>query len=323
MLQTRSVPLGRFSGIKALNQSMRLTDIRRAARRLGFKKPLKWFYYYGSCLQDFEVDREAPTVYYCIDRFSEPEETELTKQADFVVVTNRQIFREKRLLNARCAHVANGCDVAGFVEPQPLPEDLLAIPTPRVGVVAVSTHQIAYAWLADLAERFPGTSLVLIGPFATGGSGPASADLPHLARLKNASNVFFLGFKDPERVPAYIQGLTVGLIPYKDSEFNRSRDPDKLYQYLAAGKPVVSFPIDSLAEVPPGVFFVTNSDEFARYVTTAQDSTEDGSVAARVAVGASSDYSARLEELRVALQDTVLLPPGTPRHDSMKQRPRA
>ena len=53
-------------------------------------------------------------------------------------------------------------------------------------------------------------------------------------------NVFILGTKEREQLPAYAQMFDVALIPFKISTMTDSIDPVKLYEYFSLGKPVVA-----------------------------------------------------------------------------------
>ena len=66
-------------------------------------------------------------------------------------------------------------------------------------------------------------------------------------RMRPASpalaNVHFLGRRAPETIPAYLRNADVGLIPFRSSRLESliaRVNPLKLYEYLAAGLPVVS-----------------------------------------------------------------------------------
>jgi glycosyltransferase involved in cell wall biosynthesis len=53
-------------------------------------------------------------------------------------------------------------------------------------------------------------------------------------------NVFHLGAKPYERLGAYIAAMDVCVIPLKMNDLMRSADPNKLYEYAACGRPIVT-----------------------------------------------------------------------------------
>jgi glycosyltransferase involved in cell wall biosynthesis len=66
--------------------------------------------------------------------------------------------------------------------------------------------------------------------------------------LQALPNVFFLGQKAYLDLPAYLSCFAVCCLYYKTKlEFNRFRNPKKLLEYLATGRPVVSVDIPEVS----------------------------------------------------------------------------
>jgi glycosyltransferase involved in cell wall biosynthesis len=87
--------------------------------------------------------------------------------------------------------------------------------------------------------------MVLVGPVESNAEAA-------LARLTQLPNVFHLGRKPQATMPAYISGFDVCLNPFKRSRVADSVNPLKVYEYLAAGKPVVSTPMEALRREDAG-----------------------------------------------------------------------
>jgi hypothetical protein len=69
-----------------------------------------------------------------------------------------------------------------------------------------------------------------------------------LAALKALPNVHFLGLLPVEHVPQFIVSCDVCLIPYRVNDETRAISSLKLYEYLAAGRPVVSARVPAAEE---------------------------------------------------------------------------
>jgi glycosyltransferase involved in cell wall biosynthesis len=82
-------------------------------------------------------------------------------------------------------------------------------------------------------------------------------------------NVYMLGNRPYETLPAYVQGFDVGIIPYVLNNWTRSVDPLKTLEYLAAGIPVVSLPLPELEKYAPPVRIGPGYDAFIAEVTSA------------------------------------------------------
>lgn len=129
--------------------------------------------------------------------------------------------------------VPNAVDLEPYRRLQPRPQDLPPGPLAlylgtahrdRVDVDLVTRTAVA------LGERAAG-NLVLVGP----------APLPRtdLERL-DAAGVHVLGPRPSHTVPAYLQHADVLLVPHVLTDFTKSLDPIKAYEYRAARRPVVA-----------------------------------------------------------------------------------
>lgn len=82
-----------------------------------------------------------------------------------------------------------------------------------------------------------------------------------VARLKPFDNIFFHGAVPHSDLPRYAAAFDVCLAPFPDNAFTRGRDPIKVYEYLAAHKPVAASYAPQLASLPY-VFVAQSPDEF-------------------------------------------------------------
>jgi glycosyltransferase involved in cell wall biosynthesis len=106
--------------------------------------------------------------------------------------------------------------------------------------------EVLLAAFAGVRARVPGARLLIVG------AGPEAARLEAEAvRLGLAGAVEFTGAVAPERVPALLARMDVAVAPYpelKDFYFS----PLKVYEYMAAGVPVVASRVGQLAELIDG-----------------------------------------------------------------------
>jgi teichuronic acid biosynthesis glycosyltransferase TuaH len=77
-------------------------------------------------------------------------------------------------------------------------------------------------------------SLLLVGPV-----NPAF-EPERFGALRQRDNVCWVGPKPFDALPGYFRLMDVGLVPYRDSPFNRGSFPLKTLEYLAAGRAVVA-----------------------------------------------------------------------------------
>ncbi len=165
--------------------------------------------------------------------------------------------------------LGNGVEAAHFETDRPLPADLAALPSPRIGYVGLLSHFLDFDALEAIRRARRGGTLVLVGP-----GSPATDE--RVRALAAREGVAVLGPKPYAEVPAYMQGLDVGLIPFRAADpFVQGINPNKVYQYLAAGVPVVTTPLLDLAEQPPHLGFAATPDAMAGAVARALDGPAD------------------------------------------------
>lgn len=186
----------------------------------------------------------------------------------------------ERLVPGKTMLSFTGCDVDSFGAASPpaspsgqrLVKAINAMRHPIVGYAGhISAFRMDMALICELCSRMPKYSFVFLGQ--PDGSEDTAAAIKRIT--ERCSNAFFLGGYEYTELPAMIQLFKVCIIPYKLNDFNRGINPNKLYEYFALGKPVVSSAIPSLAKFSADVSFAGSGREFAeavrRELATADD----------------------------------------------------
>ncbi len=97
--------------------------------------------------------------------------------------------------------------------------------------------------------------------FVFAGSVSDAGCVDELAALRALPNVHFHGLLPVEQVPQFTARCDVGLIPYRVNDETRAISSLKLYEFLAAGKPVVSARVPAAEEHADVVFIADSSVE--------------------------------------------------------------
>lgn len=198
-------------------------------------------------------------------------EDRVVRVADVVFTSSRLQIRRRQDCSENVYFVPNAVEFDFFNtvlrEETRVPEEVLAIPTPRIGFVGNLTGSADIHLLHYLANAHPEWSLLIIGKRDAEPSGTREL----LAR----PNVYYLGFKDYSLLPSYIKGLDVGLLPYVLDVRTRAVYPNKLHQYLAAGKPVVSTAMPELTDLRDIIGWARDYKEFESEVSRALENQPD------------------------------------------------
>ena len=161
--------------------------------------------------------------------------------------------------------LGNGAELSHFETPRPVPGALAALPRPLIGYVGLLSHFLDFEVLEALRQGRRGGTLVLIGPGT-----PATAGA--LEELSAREGVAVLGPKASEEIPAWMQALDVGIIPFRANEPHvLGINPNKVYQYLASGIPVVTTPVLDLEPRPPHLQFASGPADTVAAVHRALD----------------------------------------------------
>lgn len=192
------------------------------------------------------------------------------RQADLVFVVSEYYRRQlSQEISQPLIPLGNGVETRHFAAQRPVPADLASLPGPRIGYVGLLSHFLDFELLEALRRNRRGGTVVLLGP----GTPATDAAVADFARR---DGVAVLGPRPYDEVPAYMQGLDVGVIPFRASDpFVQGINPNKVYQYLAAGLPVVTTPVLDLPESPPDLLFATTTEDVARAISVALDAPAD------------------------------------------------
>jgi glycosyltransferase involved in cell wall biosynthesis len=302
-------------GLRQLTRRLRWLALRRAMARLGLRHPITWVFQpkdaelvgtLGERLIVCHVNDE-----YAAYRFHSPEkrqhilegERRLLSRADLVIVTSHALLEAKAPLNPHIVLVPNGVDWAAFERVRqanmPPPEDIGWLRRPIVGYVGHISIRLDLPLLAEIARQRPDWSLALVGSVWETGCEE------NMAALRALPNVHFLGKKAPTEVPRYVYACDACLIPYCQGEEARYINPIKLYEYLAAGKPVVSVDIPALDGFRHVIHTASSTDTFVAALEAALHETEPALVEQRRRLAAENSWERRVEAIGAAVTQAL------------------
>lgn len=158
-------------------------------------------------------------------------ERQIAHRADGFVATSEPVLAHLRAMDAAkpALLLENGVEYEHFATPVAAPAEYAAIAAPRLVYVGALDERFDFDGVAGLARQMPAANIVLVGP--PGPLARKAAGLP---------NIHLLGPRPYATLPGYLQHASAGLLPLSDHPANSGRSPMKLYEYAAAGLPVVA-----------------------------------------------------------------------------------
>ncbi len=246
----------------------------------------------------------ATFVYDCMDHHegfgNVPEallriEERAFAQADVVTVTS-QWLAERIAAHGGAARqpaiVRNGCDHAFFSRvPAVVHRDQSGRRT--IGYFGAIAEWFDLALLRRVAGAFPDCRVLLIGNDTVGARD----------QLAGLANVEFTGEQPYAGLPSYLHGFDVCLLPFQVLPLTLATNPVKVYEYLAAGKPVVAVDLPEMAQFGELVYRAADANAFVAAV--AQALAEDASGPQREArsrFAAQQTWAERARALAAAVQ---------------------
>lgn len=255
--------------ISRFNTAVLLFQIRFLMRWLKLDHPILWVTVLVAKDVALTLRNEGGKclIYYCVDNtphypgvdhgYMIELENDLHRNADLALFVNHALLEERRHFNPNTFYTGHGVEYDHFSKAQgrslPIPEDMKTIKGSIAGYMG-EINSLDIELLKYLARENPEVSFVFIGDMYS-----------DMEAIQGLGNVRFLGKRPYEQLPAYLQRFDVCCLYYKtESTFNNYRNPKKLLEYLASGKPIVSV---SILEVEHFREYVAIADSYEEYNT--------------------------------------------------------
>lgn len=197
--------------------------------------------------------------------------------------------------------IPNGADLSGFTQGLSLPDDLSALPHPLIGYVGTVQERLDFRLLASVCGQHRDKTFVFIGPVWKG----VQSEVDALKR--SCPNALFLGRRSYDLVPSYLAGMDAAMIPHRLDAFISTTNPMKMYDYLAAGKPVISTPGAGTEMFASHMYIASDTEAFSQAIQQAiQEDSEEKRQQRRLAVQ-SHAWPARVQEMLSYLESPAIV----------------
>jgi glycosyltransferase involved in cell wall biosynthesis len=187
----------------------------------------------------------------------------LLEKSDIVFVTADKLKQEveSQYPGKTVVMVTNGvdCDFFSKNKNSYAVPDYIKSTRPIVGYIGAIWDWINVELVHEVARLSPEIDYLMIGPVSTNNEVFVDA---------RPDNVYYLGRKPYDMIPAYLDLFDVAIIPFVSGDISESTDPIKLYEYFALGKPVVTTNMRQLRKFNDGTVLrmVNDPIEFVKAV---------------------------------------------------------
>lgn len=186
--------------------------------------------------------------------------------SDIMITTSDDLLAQIQPLRADAMLLQNGVRLEDWrsATPNTVPSDMLIARrySVVVGYYGVFSDWFDWELWIKAAQSKPDWAFVLIGM--------SISNDQFLKQVGKAPNIFYLGPKPYSELPQYLASFDIATIPFILNEITHACSPVKLFEYFAAGKPVVASPMREITKYS-SVLFAHNLEEFIQQIENAQN----------------------------------------------------
>lgn len=215
-------------------------------------------------------------------------EESMLRQCDIVFTVSRRLRDAALVFNPHSYQLKDGTIPELFANAAgAIPTALRALPRPIVGYVGSISSRVDLELLYELSSQVPQCSLLLVGN---------NLRSPHdLLRMKQHPHIFYIDAREYRELPDYIAAMDVCLLPYIPALV--SSPATKIFDYLAAGKPVVSTDLPEMDDFA-GLVTVTSTHAAFIEAVKAHIAHPDAAAAARrIALARANSWAHRTDDI--------------------------
>lgn len=234
-----------------------------------------------------------------ISDFIERIERENINRVQLIFAASQKLYDNKKPLHSGIHLIPNAGDFKMFnsalTEDLAEPEDIKAIPRPRIVLIGGLGWDIDYDLLGYIADSHLEWSIVMIGLVRTTGK-------KGVEKVLERPNTYLLGYRPQPDLPAYLKYCDVGLMTYKIIGSIIDGYPLKMHEYLAAGLPVVSVPQPAVLPFSKIVSVAHKNTEFIRLIENALISSSSAKIEARIDIARENSWEKRVEDMNILIK---------------------
>ncbi len=276
---------------------------------LNLKRPILWFFYPQAYSLMNKINHQL-SIYHIVDVLSEYSffykneakkkwfervEKKMANKIDLIFATSPLLYQKMRKINKKTFLVGNASNTIFLIEQakekiRP-PKDLKEIKRPIIGFIGgIDNYRFDFNLLGYLAHNLPKASFAVIGPVGKA-KDMVKEDLPQ------EKNIFYLGMKNFQKLPAYLVNFDTCLFLYPQNKYTRGVTPITLFDYFAFGKPVVSLKLSSLKDYQEWLYLANDKEGFLKQLKIALEERDGGKKKRRIGLAKNHSWESLVKKM--------------------------
>ena len=225
-------------------------------------------------------------------------EHQLLKNADITITTSLWLDEIAARYSSQHSLIRNACDFAHFAQkPDVIYKEKLN--RKIIGYYGAIANWLDIDLLEAIAKRFSECCILLVG------ADTVKAEI----KLHHLTNIVFIGEASYCQLPYYLYSFDVAVLPFKVMPLTLATNPVKIYEYLAAGKPIVAVNLPEMSVFEQLVSVANSTNEFLFQLDTIlSDLQSEKKSSYRQAFASQQTWQHRADKLEVLAENTDLEP---------------
>lgn len=221
----------------------------------------------------------------------------ILSKSDLVICTSKVIYDRAIKINSSSILVNNGNDYDTLTKPVPsgYSNEISNFKNPIIGYLGGIRNWIDFELLEFLIKKLDNVHFVFISLIYRNAR-------KEFFKLLHNKNVTWIKYKNQDELSAYLKRFSVGIIPFRINEFMRGVFPNKFFEYMACGVPVVTTPLPELEKFSKVIGFSLTNEEFLQNCLDAIDGKFTDKIKDYAKLAKENSWSIKAEEINAYIK---------------------
>ena len=289
-----------FKIINSFYQYLLTKKIKKIIKKYQFDSPVVWLTFPNQASQISKYGEEI-VCYECMDEYSELEKTfnnrfitqledEILKKATIVIATSNKLKENKSLINKNTYLSTNAADFGFFnriITDQSIRKiELFNNTNKTVGYIGAIREWVDIQLIYGIAKKRKDWNFLIVGPLGI-----------NVKDLRSLPNVILPGQIPFDELLPYLKAMDVTIVPFVLNNLIDNTNPIKIYEYLAAGKPVVVTPFPEAFNFQDNISIASGIDDFINTIEHILNSDNKNKIEERVNFAKINSWQARVKKI--------------------------